>query len=317
MPTPHLSLLLVNDDKALRTPMAAMLQGAGYGDIRCCDHDTAARELELRPPAVVISAGQQGLALASQARQLDERHDRYTYVILIDERPSSSLLDPSADFGVDEVISPAQLAGQLLPRVHAADRLSHTLQRLQLENRLLRDNLANLEQRNQVDAVTGLGSARYLQQRLEGSLRQIEARGGALCYLLIGLGNGENLLAEHGQAFYDELVHAVGRRLQQMVRPLDTLARLDEYHFVLLTLPADLQECAPSSFKRLFDGLNQKGFLSQAGVIDIQAGVALVGVDAAGLPLAPQQLQREAEQLLRSAYASGVVTAKRLAPKAK
>ncbi|MFF7705727.1 diguanylate cyclase domain-containing protein [Pseudomonas sp. NPDC007930] len=315
MPTAHLSLLLVNDDKDFNTPMAAVLYSGGYEDIRHCDHNAAARHLELRAPAVVITAGRPGLALAAQIRQLDERHDRYTYVILIDERSSNGLLDPDSDLDIDDVIAPTQLADQLLPRVHAAARLSNVLQRLQGENRLLRENLASLEQRNQVDATTGLGNARYLKQRLNDSLRQIQARGGALCYLLIGLRNGEPLLAENGRAFYDDLMQSVGRRLQQMVRPLDTLVRLDDHHFVLMTLPPDLQECAPSSFKRLYEGLNQKGFLTQAGVIDIEAGIALVGVDAACLPLEPGHLQREAAQLLCRSHATGVVTAKRLVPK--
>lgn len=314
MPTTHLSLLLVNDDKAFNTPMAAILHSAGYEDIRHCDHHGAGQQLELQAPAVVITSGRAGLALASRIRQFDERFGRYTYVILIDERTHSGLLDPSTDMGVDDVIAPAQLADQLLPRVQAADRLSNVLQRLHLDNRLLRDNLASLEQRNPVDAVTGLGNARYLKQRLDDTLRQIQARGGALCYLLIGLGNGEQLLAEYGAAFYDDLTQSVARRLQQMVRPLDTLVRLDEHHFVVLTLPADLQECAPSSFKRLFDGLNQQGFLSHAGTIYLQAGIALVGVDAASLPLDPQQLQREAAQLLSRSHATGLVTAKRLVP---
>lgn len=314
MPTTHLSLLLVNDDPAINTPMAALLNGAGYEDVRHCDHAAAARHLELRAPAVVISTGRQGLVLASQIRQLDERHDRYTWVILVDERNSGQLLDPSAGFGVDDVIAPAQVAEQLLPRVHAADHLSGVLLRLKHENRLLRDNLASLEQRNQVDAVTGLGNERYLRQKLGDSLRQIQARGGALCYLLIGLRNGQALLQSHGQSFHDDLMQSVARRLQQMVRPLDVLVRLDEHHFVLLTLPADLQECAPSSFKRLFDGLNQKGFLTQAGTIEVEAGVALVGVDAACLPMDPAHLQREAAQLLCRSHAAGVVTAKRLVP---
>ncbi|UFH48514.1 GGDEF domain-containing protein [Pseudomonas sp. KNUC1026] len=314
MPTTHLSLLLVNDDPAINTPMAAVLNGAGYEDVRHCDHQAASRHLELRAPAVVVTSGRQGLVLASQIRQLDERHDRYTWIILIDERESAQLLDPLAGLGVDDVVAPDQVATQLLPRVHAADHLSALLLRLKHENRLLRDNLASLEQRNQVDAVTGLGNERYLKQKLVDSLRQIHARGGALCYLLIGLRNGQTLLQSHGQSFYDDLMQSVARRLQQMVRPLDVLVRLDEHHFVLVTLPADLQECAPSSFKRLFDGLNQKGFLTQAGTIEVQAGVALVGVDAACLPMDPAHLQREAAQLLCRSHAAGVVTAKRMVP---
>ena len=50
----------------------------------------------------------------------------------------------------------------------------NTLQRLLNENRMLTMNVASLEQRNLVDSLTGLGNPRYLQQKLQDCLRQVE-----------------------------------------------------------------------------------------------------------------------------------------------
>jgi PleD family two-component response regulator len=104
----------------------------------------------------------------------------------------------------------------------------------------------------------------------------------------------------------------VARRLQQLVRPLDVLTRLDDNHFGLITLLEDLHECSPSSFKRLHEGLNLKAFKTSEGFITLKAGISLVGLDAKALPTTPEQLLQHAETLLADSYASGRVAAVRL-----
>ena len=144
------------------------------------------------------------------------------------------------------------------------------------------------------------------------SLRQVESRGGALCYLLIGLQEANELRSKHGERFHNELIHGIARRLQQLVRPLDVLTRLDDNHFGLITLLEDLHECSPSSFKRLHDGLNLKAFKTSEGFITLKAGISLVGLDVKALPIEVEQVLQHAERVLPEAYASGRVTALRL-----
>ncbi|WP_263260488.1 diguanylate cyclase [Pseudomonas sp. RIT-PI-S] len=316
MSNPNLSILLAANDTRLCQSAAALLSQGGYGDVRLSSMEGALAELDQRPANLLLTSGDEGLALAARVRLLDEATESHTWILLVDSRSSAELLDETADLGVDDLLPPALVEAQLLVRVHAGDRLYSMFQRLGRENRLLRDNIASLEQRNLVDPLTGLGNGRYLRQKLDDSLRQIQARGGALCYLLIGLQNAEALQREYGEGFYDELLQGVGRRLQQMVRPLDVLARVDEHHFVLLTLPRSLQECAPSSFKRLHDGLNLKGFMTSAGLVDLRAGISLVGLDEKSLPVEPLSLFGEASRLLQESYSSGLVNARRLPAKA-
>lgn len=316
MSNPNLIILLAIDDAGLRNDAPELLLQGGYTDVRLCTVADALAEMDQRSADLLVTAGDEGLRLASKVRVLDEATENHTWVVLVDPRESEQLLDETADLGIDDLLPPSLVDAQLLARVHAGDRLYSMLQRIGRENRLLRDNIASLEQRNLVDPLTGLGNARYLRQKLDDSLRQIQARGGALCYLLIGLQNADALQREYGEEFYDELLQGVGRRLQQMVRPLDVLARVDEHHFVLLTLPRSLQECAPSSFKRLHDGLNLKGFMTSAGLVDLRAGISLVGLDEKSLPVEPLSLFGEASRLLQEAYQSGLVNARRLPAKA-
>jgi diguanylate cyclase (GGDEF)-like protein len=317
MPNPHLSILVVDDAKFSSAMIGRALSQAGYQDLRFASSAAEAiKLLEQRPASVLLAdwlmPEMNGLELTVQVRQFDEMAHHYTYVILLTGKEGENVLGEAFDSGVDDFISKAAMNEQLVPRVYAADRLCNTLQRLLQENRLLTENIASLEQRNLIDPLTGLGNSRYLHQKMLDSLRQVESRGGALCYLLIGLQDMHELHQQHGEAFYNELLAGVARRLQQLVRPLDVLVRLDESNFGLITLLSDLQECSPSSFKRLHEGINLKAFKTSEGFISLKAGISLVGLDAKGLPYTPEQITHHAEKLLPQSYNSGRVTALRL-----
>lgn len=317
MPNPHLSILVVDDAKFSSAMIGRALTQAGYQDVRFASSAAEAlRQLEQRPASVLLAdwlmPEMDGLELTARVRQLDETAEHYTYVILLTGKEGDNVIVEAFDRGVDDFISKAAMNEQLVPRVYAADRLCNTLHRLLNENRMMTQNIASLEQRNLVDPLTGLGNPRYLQQKLTDSLRQVESRGGAVCYLLIGLQEAAALRQQYGNGFYNELLHGVARRLQQLVRPLDVLVRVDDTHFGLITLLDDLQECSPSSFKRLHEGLNLKAFKTSEGFITLKAGISLVGLDAKSLPIDPQALLDHAGRLLPDSYASGRVSAVRL-----
>lgn len=317
MPNRHLSIMVVDDAKFSSAIIGRTLSQAGYLDIRYANSASEAiKQLEVRPASVVLAdwlmPGTDGLMLTSQVRQLDETSEHYTYVILLTGKEGENVLSEAFDSGVDDFINKSAMNEQLVPRVYAADRLCNTLQRLLIENRLLADNIASLEQRNLVDSLTGLGNLRYLEKKLEIGLRNIASRGGALGYLLIGLQDANELRKQYGEPFYSELLHSVGRRLQQLVRPLDVLTRIDENHFGLVTLLSNLHECSPSSFKRLHEGLNLKAFKTSEGFISLKAGVCLIGLDNRNLPVTPADLINSAKNLLPDSYASGRVAALRL-----
>ncbi|MFI8743222.1 response regulator [Stutzerimonas zhaodongensis] len=310
MPNPQLSILVVDDAKFSSVMIGRALSKAGYEDIRFANSASAALELIEQRPANVLLADwlmpeMDGLELTAQVRQQDEMSDHYTYIILLTGRDGQDVLSKAFDHGVDDFIGKSVMNDQLVPRVFAADRLCGSLQRLMRENRLLTENIASLEKRNLIDPITGLGNSRYLHQRLGDSLRQIESRGGALCFLLIGLPEVPSQRERYGEQFHQDLLRGVARRIQQLVRPLDVLTRLDDRHFGVLTLIDDLRGCAPSSFKRLHEGLNLKAFKTDEGFISIKAGIAMISLDASALPVDPKRVIAEAGSLLPDAYATG------------
>jgi diguanylate cyclase (GGDEF)-like protein len=295
MPNPHLSILVVDDAKFSSAMIGRTLSLAGYQDLRFASSAAEAIKLLDEHPASVLLADwlmpeMNGLELTVQVRQFDEMSHHYTYVILLIGKEGDSVLSEAFDSGVDDFISKAAMNEQLVPR----------------------ENVVSLEKRNLIDPLTGLGNSRYLHQKMLDSLHQVESRGGALCYLLIGLQDMPALPQHNGETFYSDLLQNVARRLQQLVRPLDVLVRLDDNHFALITLLSDLHECAPSSFKRLHEGLNLKAFKTSEGFISLKASISLVGLDARGLPCTPEQIIEHAERLLPESHSSGRVTALRL-----
>jgi len=317
MPNPHLSILVVDDAKFSSAMIGRALSQAGYQDVRFASSAAEALHLLENRPASVLLADwlmpeMDGLELTGRVRQLDEMAEHYTYIILLTGKEGENVLTEAFDRGVDDFISKTSMSEQLMPRVYAADRLCNNLHRLLNENRMLTRNIASLEQRNLVDPLTGLGNTRYLRQKLADCLRQVESRGGAMGYLLIGLQEGEALRQQYGNTFWNEMLNGVARRLQHLVRPLDVLTRIDDTHFGVIAMLDDLKECSPSSFKRLHDGLNLKAFKTSEGFITLKAGIALVALDARSLPVDPQQLFGAANRLLPDSYASIRISAMRM-----
>ena len=317
MPNPHLSILVVDDAKFSSVMIGRALSKAGYQDVRFASSAADALAQHAQRPAHVLLADwlmpeMDGLELTGQIRQRDASSGHYSYIILLTGRESENALGEAFDHGVDDFISKSTMNEQLLPRIYAADRLCASLQRLKQENHQLAENVASLEQQSLLDPLTGLGNARYLHQQLAASLRQVESRGTALCYLQIGLPDAGVLNERYGEAGYAEILRAIAGRLQQLVRPLDVVCRIDEKQFGLLALIDDLKGCSPSSFKRLHEGLNLRALKTSEGFVSIKAGISLVSLDAEALPVTPQAIIERAATLLPSAYSTGRIVPLRL-----
>lgn len=313
MPDPNLSILVVDDARFSSALIGRLLQQAGYHDIRYASSASEAlAALDERPANVLLAdwlmPEMDGLQLTAQVRQLDDCGDHYTYIILLTGNDGDNLLAEAFGRGVDDFVNKATVNEQLVPRVLAADRLCATLQRLQREKRQLAHSVTNLEQRNVIDALTGLGNQRYLRQHLATALRQLESRGGALCYLLISLDN----LTGREDGLQREVLYNVARRLQQMLRPLDAVARLDDRQFAAVAMVEDLRECSASSFRRVHDGLNLKALKLSEGFFSLQAAVGMVSVDASDCPLSVDDVLQMAARQLEEARRSGRIACQRL-----
>ncbi len=313
MPNPQLSIMVVDDTKFSSAVIGHTLSQAGYTDIRFASSAMDALAMHEQRPASVMVADwlmpeMDGLELTTRIRQADEQSDHYTYVVLLTAREGDNVLGEAFDRGVDDFISKSAMNEQLLPRIYAADRTSQLINRLLDENRLLAVNNAQLEAHNLVDSLTAIGNRRYLLQRLSDSLRNVEARGGACCLLVLGVQNLDELSNRFGEDVRQELLKGIARRLQQLVRPTDVIARVSNNAFAIVTLADDPLECKPNSFRRLHDGLNLKAFKTSEGYLSVRAGMALGSASQRQSHADASAWLEQVEQQLEQAYATNLIT---------
>lgn len=313
MPNPQLSIMVVDDTKFSSAVIGHNLTRAGYADIRFANSAMDALAMHEERPASVMVADwlmpeMDGLELTTCIRQADEQSGHYTYVVLLTAREGDNVLSQAFDRGVDDFISKSAMNEQLLPRIFAADRISQLINRLLDENRMLADNNSQLEEHNLVDYLTALGNRRYALQRLGEVLRNVDSRGGVCCVLLLGVQNLQELGHKLGENVQQELLRGIARRLQQLVRPTDVIARVGNDNFAIVTLADDPKDCKPNSFKRVHDGLNLKAFKTSEGYLSVRASMALCVVDnKQTLPTAAELLGK-VERQLDSAYETNLIT---------
>lgn len=314
MSNPQLSIVIVDDARFSSAMIGRVLQKAGYQDLRYANSAAAALELLKERPAGVLLVDWMmpeisGLELTAQVRQYDEQLGHYTYIILLTGKEGDDVLNEAFSCSIDDFINKAAMNQQLIPRILAAERLYNTLATMLKEKQLLTRNIASFKSYNQVDPLTGLGNARYLKQMLDKSLQHVATRGGTLFYLLTGIDNMQPLVQQHGRHMHKELLCNIAQHLQQLMRPLDVLTRLDGKHFALLAHSTDERETSPHSFKRLYDGLNLKPFATHAGVVNLTAGISLISLTNQALPASPEQIINLAAQQLPNSYSKrGIVS---------
>lgn len=312
MPSSRLSIIVVDDAKFSSVVIGRALTQAGYTDVRYASSAVEALKLMEERPAGILLADwlmpeMDGLELTRQIRTQDEAKDHYTYVILLTGKEGDDALVEAFDRGVDDFISKSMMNEQLVPRVYAANRLYRTLLKLMHDKHVLSHNLQRLEAVNITDPLTGLGNRRLLIQQLNKSARQLEARGGTLCYLLISIDNLVTYNKQYGKRIHRELLHSIAQRLKHLVRPLDTLVRIDSNKFAMVTLIGKQQECGANTFKRLHDGINLKAFKTSEGFLNIQASLSLVTLRSIALPSDAEKIMELAQNNLPKARNSSRV----------
>jgi len=116
--------------------------------------------------------------------------------------------------------------------VHMTRRFEVTRKALEEQ---LADNQARLEYQALHDPLTGLANRVLLLDRLEHALRTMQRRPNGVAVLFLDLDYFKSVNDVSGHSAGDELLIAVAGRLQTVVRPTDTIARIGGDEFVVLS----------------------------------------------------------------------------------
>lgn len=309
MPNTDLPILVVDDAKFSGAVIGRTLKAAGYTDVRTANSAKQGLEmLEERQVSVLIADWLMpeidGLELASRVRQLDEASHHFTYIILLTAKEGSKALIDAFDNGVDDFVNKSTMNQQLLPRIYAADRIAAMQNRLLTENRFLVESNQKLRKNSLLDPLTGLGNRQYALRRLADTVRHAQTRGGAACLMLVSIDNFDEMRTQHDKIILRQLMTAVTRRLNQLVRPLDIVARVATEQFAIVTHQPDLAQCNASTYRRVYDALNGKEVKTSKGFLSVNAAMVMAAADAnTGFP-APEKMLTVTNSQIPQARAS-------------
>lgn len=133
---------------------------------------------------------------------------------------------------------------------------------LEARVRELETDLRRLSDEVATDALTQVANRRGLMMAFEKEQAALERQGGELCIGLLDIDNFKRLNDSLGHAAGDQALVALAERVQQSLRPVDSLARFGGEEFVVL-LPATPAEEARKVLTRLQRLLTASLFMHQ------------------------------------------------------
>ncbi|MCM5678817.1 GGDEF domain-containing protein [Schlegelella sp. S2-27] len=147
----------------------------------------------------------------------------------MDFRPASSVLN-LRELKLELALSLLEQAGYPLPpRAEAASAVL-------LQSVI--DGLCDLSLR---DALTGLANRRHFRAVLEREIDRVARTGESALLLILDIDHFKRINDTHGHEAGDQVIQAVGRRLAECVRPMDTVARYGGEEFAIV-----LPNCQPT-----------------------------------------------------------------------
>jgi len=275
------SILVVDDARFTCEMIRRALRGAGYQDLRVTSSAREGLAMFREREAHIVLADWlmpeiDGLALTRRIRELDRDHGRYTYVMLLTAKEGTASLTEAFAHGVDDFISKSPDHQELLARIGAATRIVRLHSQLQEVNSRLQAAESGTGDRR-FDPATGLGNEAYLRDRLQALLRHVASRGGSGVLVLIRLGAAGQPPWTDDPQRAGEVVREAATRLQQAVRPLDTVARIGETEFAALMIHHHTEPPHVSAFRRLHRMLGMRAYRTYSGFVDsVTAPVSVV-----------------------------------------
>ena len=280
----------------------------------------ALQGLEENPAHVIIIQSplddMSDIEIAEAIQEINADRQHFSYLIIVGKHPNAAVLN-GLEACVDAFIpvddQPEQLR-MLAQQIKAGARAASTINNLTTETRDLQTRCTVLEQNQLIDPLTGLGNRRLAEQTLSDSVRQIESRGGAVCFLMVSVENYPDVIAQYDQKMADQLIIAVSKKIQQLVRPMDIVTYFEPGRFALVLIQPSIEQCTAQSYQRIYDGVNLKSYNTPVGYLPANIGMSICASEAHSGPPNVQVIIRTAQQNLDNAFESDKILVKHLTP---
>lgn len=285
-------ILIVDDTKFSAVMIHKNLQKGGFKNIHSASSAIEAFNIQKRKHFPIMIADwlmpkMDGLELTKHIRELDKKHNRHTHIIIITAKEGSEAISEAFKHGINDFLSKGVMQEELAGRVVAAERMVHQITALNQNNIDLASKNQQLIKANQqlkelctLDPATQLGNKRYAISKLEDHLKHTAYRGGACCCILVRFADLPALSKRLPQSIIRQIIQELGKRLKNLVRPLDDVARIDSFSFAIITHQPTLQHCVGKNFQRILDAIDGQEIKTSMGFQSINIVMGVAGCDA-------------------------------------
>jgi len=278
----------------------------------------ALQGLEENPAHVIIIQSplddMSDIEIAEAIQEINADRQHFSYVIIFGKKPGPELLvgfDDNVDAFIHFDDQPQQMF-MLVQQIKAGARMASRINNLTTETLNLQARCDILEKGQLLDPLTGLGNRRLAEQTLADSIRHIESRGGAVCFLMISVENYPDVIASYDKKMADQLIIAVSNKIQQLVRPMDIVTYFEPGRFALVLIQPSIDQCTAECYQRIYDGVNLKSYNTPVGYLPANIGMSICASEAHSGPPNIQVMIRTAQKNLDDAFESDQILVKHL-----
>lgn len=274
-PTP-LRILVVDDDRLIRSVLEANLKAAGY-TVVCAENGKQALELFRKEyfPIVMtdwIMPEISGLDLC-RAIRADSSNEGYSYIIVLTSLDSKNDIIAGLDAGADEYLIKPVHQAELLSRLRTARRI------LELEE-ARRNHLLQIASMSLIDPVSNVFNRRYMEEHMPHEIKRAYRYERSLSIILISIRDFDHIIAQHGYYTGDTVLKNCADCLVEAVRQdIDWLARYDQNEFIAV-LPETDSAGAMILATRLRIRISAMTIKSNGTEIKLQSCIGVAGFTA-------------------------------------
>ncbi len=306
MSNQNISIIIIDDLQFSRIVVKTALKKAGYDGVRMADSATEALTMIEQKPAEVILADwdmpeMDGLELTEKVRQRDEENGIYTAIILFTAHDGIEYLVKAFEHGVDDYLCKPPNPQELAARINAAARIAGLQNDLLETSRQMASTIERLEQIALVDDLTGAGNQQFLMFNLKAHIEEAANRHGGVCLALIELCELNKIRDQEGNNVVDEILISQHRRLRQVIRPTDTVARLGNGVFAIIMHHTKVQNYRQSAIQRILTMINNRTYKTSAGNLPITGRIGVFYYRGNEVIISADELFKRAERKLQDA----------------
>lgn len=245
-----LRVLVVDDDRVMRTILKKLLGDSGYQVFEAVDGQSGfVMALEVHPHIVItdwVMAGMDGVGMTRALRQT--KLGRGIYILILTALEAEDKLVEAFAAGIDDYLNKPLKPRVLGARLRAAQRVVMLQQEIEQDRDEIRRFAAELAVTNRrlqeaalTDVLTGLPNRRYAIEFFQREWLAANRSKRPLACMLIDIDNFKVINDTHGHDMGDAVLKCVSATIKKALRAQDVACRTGGDEFTVICPQTDLQ----------------------------------------------------------------------------